>query len=92
MIAALGTIVALLLALVVYLLPPSEGLQLRRRRHDLVAVTTKAGDTYRGVLWSADRRIVVLRNVEQLMAEGARLGVDGELLIPSAEIAYMQRP
>lgn len=55
-------------------------------------MTTKAGVTFRGVLFEQDGRTLVLRNAEALgVGEDRRnVQVDGELLLLWAEVAYVQ--
>lgn len=61
-------------------------LRLRQRR--TVIVTCKSGQSWRGVITGIDRRMVVLRNAEQLGTGPA----DGEVLIHRADIEFIQRP
>lgn len=67
-------------------------LRLRRRR--AVIVTLKTGHAFRGVLFDSDLTALVLRNAEALGA-GASPGpvpVDGEVVILSSEVEFIQRP
>lgn len=63
---------------------------LRRRRRRGVIVTLKSGDAFRGTLTGSDRWTVVLRHAESI-GDGRPIAVDGELLLPSADVRYMQR-
>lgn len=64
------------------------------RFREQVVATTKAGDSFAGILFEADRRALVLR---QSVAVGAGenrtdLPLDGELILLLADIAFIQRP
>lgn len=64
--------------------------RLRRR----VIVTLKSGDAFGGVLYAADRDVLVLREA-QALSYGPRsehLPVEGEALILRSDVAYMQLP
>lgn len=69
-----------------------DGSVLPGRVHQVVIVTLKSGDGYRGVLFESDRHAMVLRNTEALNPDGTRVMVDGELIVLRADIAYLQRP
>jgi small nuclear ribonucleoprotein (snRNP)-like protein len=56
-----------------------------------VVVTLKTGETFSGVLVGADSPALLLREAAQLAARDA-VGIDGELIVPRADIAYIQRP
>lgn len=64
-----------------------------RLRHQVI-VTTKAGASFTGVLYSHDRQALVLRDTEALRAgeNGTALPLDGELIVLLADVAYIQRP
>ena len=67
----------------------SKGLRARVRR--AVTVTTTHGDSFRGVLWSSDRQVLVLRNAELLHSgETPSISVDGELVLLMGSVVYMQ--
>lgn len=57
-------------------------------------VTTKAGETFDGVLYSADKTALVLRNTEVVGAgeNKTNLPLDGELIVLLADVAFIQRP
>lgn len=57
-------------------------------------VTTKAGETFDGVLYSADKTALVLRNAEAVGAgeNKTNLPLDGELIVLLADVAFIQRP
>ena len=65
---------------------------LRRRLRRKAIITTHAGQGFAGVLFEADRNAFVLRDAEALGDAGSRMGVDGELLILAADVAYIQLP
>lgn len=64
--------------------------RLRRR----VIVTSKSGEAFAGVLFEADGRAWVLREASALgvARDRGNVGVDGELLLLVADIAYVQFP
>lgn len=64
--------------------------RLKRR----VIVTLKTGESFAGVLYAADREVLVLRQAEAVGAgpSESNLIVDGEALILRPDVAYMQRP
>lgn len=67
---------------------------MRERLRDEVIVTLKAGGVFRGVLFDADQRSVVLRNTVML-DEGntaSQMPVDGELVLARSDVHYLQRP
>lgn len=63
---------------------------LRRRRHAPVMVTLKSGTAFKGVLVGDDRRAVVLGTVE-MVDTGKPTPVDGEVVVPWSDVAYLQR-
>lgn len=67
---------------------------LSSRFRERVVVTTKSGDAFDGILYSADKSALVLR---QAAAVGAgenktNLPLDGELIVLLADVAWLQRP
>lgn len=65
----------------------------RRRMRDTVVVTMKTGASFRGVLFEADGRSIVLRNAEALtMSDERTIPVDGEVLLARADVEFLQRP
>lgn len=64
-----------------------------RVREQLV-VTLKSGEAFSGLLWEADDKVWVLRNAVAVGAAEDRssLDVDGEVVLPAANIAFAQRP
>ena len=61
------------------------------RERSVVIVTTKAGRSYRGVLWDFDRTCAVLRNAEALDGD-VPLPIDGELLLMWSDVEFVNRP
>lgn len=72
---------------------PSRDRLIRRRLRDQVVVTLKSGSAFRGVLFEADARSFVLRNVEMLgQGDGVHIPVDGELMVARTDVEFVQRP
>lgn len=66
---------------------------LRSRLRETVVVTLKSKASFRGVLFEVDDRTVVLRDAEALdPSDGARIKVDGEMVLARGDVEYMQRP
>lgn len=67
-------------------------MRLRHRR--TVIVTLKSGHAFRGVLFDSDLTALVLRNAEALPGPPApaAVPVDGEVVILSSEVEFIQRP
>jgi small nuclear ribonucleoprotein (snRNP)-like protein len=65
---------------------------LRTRVRRQVLVTTKSGDTFRGVFFEHDSEAVVLRNAELADPRSDRkfIAANGEVVILVAEVAYLQ--
>ena len=55
-----------------------------------VIVNTKTDRTFRGVLWRRRGGYLVLRNAELLKGRGEIVPLDGEVVIPSANVDFMQ--
>lgn len=67
---------------------------LSSRFRERVLVTTKTGATFDGILYSADKAAIVLRQVAAV-GEGENktdLPLDGELILLLADVAWLQRP
>lgn len=62
---------------------------LEHRARRTAVVTCKSGAVFRGVLYQSDRQAVVLRNAETLAGD-ATVVVDGEALVLTADIDYIQ--
>jgi small nuclear ribonucleoprotein (snRNP)-like protein len=71
---------------------PADGLMSRVRQR--VIVTLKSQAAFRGVLFEADDRVLVLRNAEVLHAgqQMAPTAVDGELVLFVDDVEFLQRP
>lgn len=54
-------------------------------------VTSVHGSTWDGVLMEADPMTLVLRDATVIGTDGTKTKADGEILIPRADVAYMQR-
>lgn len=50
----------------------------------------KTGTVFRGVLWRRRRGYLVLRNAEMLRAKDSPLDVDGEVVVESANVDFLQ--
>ncbi len=55
-----------------------------------VIVNTKSDRAFRGVLWDRKGEFLVLRNAELLKAKGETVEMDGEVVIPLANVDFMQ--
>lgn len=65
---------------------------IRRALRDRFVITLADGDTFEGILLSADSRHLVLTDAAPVNADGPRQIVDGELWLPADRVRYMQRP
>jgi len=67
---------------------------LRSRIHEQFLVTTKDGAAFSGILYTADEKMLVLRNAEAVGAgeNKTNLPLDGEIIIIMSDVAYLQRP
>lgn len=67
---------------------------LASRFRERVIVTTKTGEAFHGILVSADRKALVLRETSALGAGERKtdLPLDGELIVLLPDVAYIQRP
>lgn len=72
----------------------SQKQTLRSRRRRRVLVTLKSGESFAGVLAEADAAAVVLREAVAVAAgpRGDDAVVDGELLVLTPDVAYVQFP
>jgi small nuclear ribonucleoprotein (snRNP)-like protein len=55
-----------------------------------VVVNTKTDRAFRGVLWRRRRGYLVLRNAELLKPGGETVAMDGEVVIPSENVDFIQ--
>lgn len=65
---------------------PAVNRRLRRQ----VIVTLKSGTTFAGVLYETDRSGLVLRNTEAISQSGNRTSVDGEVLVLTGDVDFVQ--
>ena len=67
---------------------------LTSRFRERVLVTTKAGDTFDGVLYSGDDKLIVLKSASAVGAgeNSTNLPLDGEILVYVADVSHIQRP
>lgn len=84
----------LLLSLAVAVVVSAPSAQIVRRRKSRVVVTLKSGAAFQGVLFATDRRVWVLRETVALAAaqDNGNVPADGEVLIFTADIEYVQKP
>lgn len=61
---------------------------IRRQVHKRCLVTLKDGQSFSGVLWQADRTLIVLKDA----ALDGTVQVDGEVLIHRADVLFVQLP
>lgn len=54
-------------------------------------ITTKAGQTWEGVLMQADPTTLMLFDAAMIHPDGNRTRADGSVFLPRADVAYMQR-
>jgi small nuclear ribonucleoprotein (snRNP)-like protein len=55
-----------------------------------VIVNTKTDRAFRGVLWRRARGFLVLRNAELLKSKGETAQLDGEIVIESSNVDFIQ--
>lgn len=53
-------------------------------------VTTVSEETFDGVLVDADSKTLVLADVLQIAANGSRVSLPGELILPRETVKYLQ--
>lgn len=53
-------------------------------------VNTKTDRAFRGVLWRKRRGYLVLRSAEMLRGKGEVVPMDGEVVIPAANVDFIQ--
>lgn len=64
---------------------------LRTYLRDRFLVTTKAGQTWDGIVLDVDDRTLILADASLLGADQSRTKADGQVFVPRADVAYMQR-
>lgn len=57
---------------------------------ETVIVNLKSGRSFRGVLWQRTGGFLVLKSAEMLRPREAPLPVDGDVLLPFADVEFMQ--
>lgn len=75
--------------------PPAEPVPtiLERLMRDRLVVTLKSAETFSGVLWECDEKLLVLRSCWVVTPEGASdIMIDGDIVLLLADIAYTQKP
>ena len=55
-----------------------------------VIVNLKTDKAFRGVLWERRRGYIVLRNASMLQPRGEAIKMDGEVMIESANVDFIQ--
>lgn len=65
---------------------------LKARLRDVFVFTMLDGSAWRGLLYAADEKTLAIREAERLTPDAPGTPVDGELLLPRDQLAYMQRP
>ena len=55
-----------------------------------VIVNTKSDRAFRGVLWRKARGYLVLRDAEMLRGKGETMLMDGEVMIESSNVDFVQ--
>lgn len=74
------------------LLPWRSDRLLRQRLREPVIANMKTGIAFRGVLFEADGRSLVLRNAQAIRpGDDALTPVDGEVFLPRADVEFLQR-
>ena len=53
-------------------------------------MNTKTDRAFRGILWRKTRGFLVLKNGELLKTKGEVTPIDGELVIPAANVDFIQ--
>lgn len=69
----------------------APGRVLRRLERHRCVVSTTDGQSFEGILWEADREVLVLVNAELRVGQVSQ-PVDGELVIERARIVFLQFP
>jgi hypothetical protein len=64
----------------------------RQKLRTKLLITTKDDQTWRAVLMEADSLTLSLFDAEHIAADGTATKADGMVLLPRADVAYMQIP
>lgn len=86
-----SAVIAVLVATFALVVAGPGWVTLRRLRRTAV-VTLKSGETFKGLLWRTDSRVIVVRNATAVATDGTggHITVDGELVVFRADVAYVQ--
>lgn len=63
----------------------------RQYLRDRFVITTKSGVTWSALLLDVDQTSLLLGDVEQIATDGTATKADGQVFLPRADVAYMQR-
>lgn len=63
----------------------------QQMRRFSINVTTTSGATFSGVLLEADERSLLLTQAAQVSPDGTRIPADGQIVVPRADVAYIQQ-
>lgn len=64
---------------------------LRQLEAETVVMHTRDGASIRGVLIAAYGDVYVLRGAAYLNADGSSVAIDGEVLLPTTRVGFIQR-
>lgn len=64
---------------------------IRQYLRDRFVITTKSGETWSAILLDADQNTLILADVEAVAPDGSATKADGQVFLPRADVAYMQR-
>lgn len=65
---------------------------MRERLLERVVVTLTTGETFDGMLHAVDDKSLTLLQASAVNAEGHAVKADGSVLIPRANVRYLQKP
>jgi small nuclear ribonucleoprotein (snRNP)-like protein len=64
---------------------------LKQLRAETVVVHTRGGSSIRGVLLAVHSDVYVLRHAAYLNGDGSTVAIDGEALVPTTRVGFIQR-
>ena len=64
----------------------------RQRLRKQCIVTLKDEQAFSGVLFDVDNELLILRDATSVGEQGGLVAVDGEVLLPRAEVLFIQLP
>lgn len=64
---------------------------MRSKIHERVVVTMTSGETFDGLVYDFDERALVLMRAEAVDGQ-TRTRADGGLILPWANVSYLQKP